>query len=611
MSARTLRIGDVDVDDPFRLPPELITQTMAVCGIRGSGKTVTVAVIVEELLKLGHQVVVIDPTDVWWGLKSSADGQAAGFPVVVLGGEHGDLPLAADSGRAIADFVVNSGTSVVLSLRHLRKGPQRTFVTDFAEQLYHRKGEAAHRVPIFVVIDEASTYVPQKVMGTDARMVGAIEDLVRKGRASGIGVALIDQRPASVNKDVLTQLEVLVCHRITSPQDRKALDEWIRQHDTQGGRDTFLSDLPALPQGAAWFWSPSLDVFSRVQVRMRETFDSSKTPKLGEAPPVPDRLAEVDLEALREQLEAAVAEAAANDPKTLNKRIAELEAQVAAGGSAPIDNGALDRARADGFAKGEAHAAGMYAELARQVREREAHVAASVQTINAAVASITTAANSLGAAATVPATFAETMAPLGSRPPVTPAATSPDSTTARPQSRRRSSPGQSPGGQPRIDSHQRILNAIAELNALGIAEPSRKQVGMLAGYNLSSGSGAAHVAALREAGRVEIPSPGVLVLTDAGREIASSEGAPRRRKDLHDRVFAKLTDGERRILEHLITLYPESAARSDVGSAVFYNLSSGTGAAHVARLIALDFAEIPKPGLLRVSDLLFPKGLKP
>lgn len=95
---------------------------------------------------------------------------------------------------------------------------------------------------------------------------------------AGIGLALVDQRPASLNKNILTQVEVFVSHRITFPQDRKAHDKWVRQHDTVGHRREYLEGLPSLACGAAWFWSPALDVFDLVRVRMRETYDSSKTP---------------------------------------------------------------------------------------------------------------------------------------------------------------------------------------------------------------------------------------------------------------------------------------------------------------------------------------------
>ena len=43
-------------------------------------------------------------------------------------------------------------------------------------------------------------------------------------------------------------------------------------------------------------------------------------------------------------------------------------------------------------------------------------------------------------------------------------------------------------------------------------------------------------------------------------------------------------------------------------AAVNLNLSGGTGSTYVGKLTTLNFAEIPSPGTLRASDLLFPEG---
>lgn len=329
-----LQIGHFGTDG-FVLPSDVQSQTVAVLGIRGSGKSHTATVIAEELLAAGSQAIIIDPTDVWWGLRSSRDGKSDGFPILLLGGPRGDIPLDDTDGAVIADFLVEQRASAVLSLRHLRKAGQRRFVTDFSEQLYHRKGEVAHRTPLMLAIDECDAFVPQKVMGAEARCVGAIEDLVRRGRAAGIGVILISQRAACVNKDVLTQLELLIAHRHTSPQDRKALQEWIRAHDVDDREAEFMAQLASLPRGEAYFWSPGwLDVFQRVAVRERRTYDSSATPKPGQAAAGPRTVAQVDLEALKAKLAKVTERASAPERPTVDEsayeaRIADYRTRLA------------------------------------------------------------------------------------------------------------------------------------------------------------------------------------------------------------------------------------------------------------------------------------------
>ncbi len=92
-------------------------------------------------------------------------------------------------------------------------------MTDFAERLYHR-----NRDPLHLVLDGADAFAPQRTDPGGQRLLGAIEDLVRRGRARGIGLTMISQRPAVLNKDILAQAEVLIALRMTGPRDVAAID---------------------------------------------------------------------------------------------------------------------------------------------------------------------------------------------------------------------------------------------------------------------------------------------------------------------------------------------------------------------------------------------------
>jgi hypothetical protein len=321
----------LQISDELSLPLEAVTQTFAILGVRGSGKTNTGVVLFEEMLKAGQQGCVLDPTDAWYGIRSAQDGKSEGFKVYVFGGEHGDLPLTgtAGEGTTMAEFLVETGSSVVFSLRHLSISEQRRFAQEFAERLYELKGKSANRTPLHIFVDEADEFVPQRIPHGFERMFGAYDRLVRRGRSSGMGLTLISQRPQVLNKDVLSQCETLICHRLLHKLDRTAVEAWIEAHDTEGQGDTFMAALASLERGTAWVWSPSwLNVFKQVPVRFRETFDSSFTPKAGEKPKTATRLAEVDLEALKGKLAATIEKVKADDPKELRKKIAELERQL-------------------------------------------------------------------------------------------------------------------------------------------------------------------------------------------------------------------------------------------------------------------------------------------
>lgn len=318
----------IRISDSLTLPAEAVTETFAVLGKRGSGKTNTAVVLVEELVAAKLPVCVVDPVGVWWGLRAGADGdKRGGLPITIIGGEHGDVPLEETAGRELAAFVVQEHAQVVLDLSLLRKGAQTRFMTDFAEEVYRLKAIA--RDPLHIVVDEADAYAPQRTGPEGARLLGAMEDLIRRGRSRGIGMTLITQRPAVLNKNVLTQAEVLVVLKLTAPQDHAAIDEWVRANADETQRKKVASSLASLPVGTAWFWSPGwLNVFERVKVRARRTFDSSATPKPGQRAVTPRELAHVDLDALKKRIAATVEKVKSDDPKVLRARIAELERQL-------------------------------------------------------------------------------------------------------------------------------------------------------------------------------------------------------------------------------------------------------------------------------------------
>jgi hypothetical protein len=281
--APSLRIGRGP--DGFRLPIDAVTQTFALLARRGQGKSHTASVLIEEMAGLGLPVIAIDPVGALWGLSRGRDGVSSGLEgITVLGGDHGEEPIALPEARAVAAMVLDrvQDGPIVLDVSHLRIDDQKVFVRHFLEELFHLQGMEGRRMPLHLVVDESDMFAPQMPMGEiDRNCLNALEACVRRGRSRGIGVTLISQRSSVVNKNVLTQTECLIVFQTTSPQDRDAIDEWIRMHGDASRRKILLQSLAKLPRGTAWIWSPAwLKCFERVKIRQRRTFDSSATPKV-------------------------------------------------------------------------------------------------------------------------------------------------------------------------------------------------------------------------------------------------------------------------------------------------------------------------------------------
>jgi hypothetical protein len=563
------------IADNFALPAEAVTQTFAILGIRGSGKTNTGVVIAEELLAAGQQVVIIDPVDVWWGLKSSRDGRTGGFPVPVIGGDHSDVPLDGAAGAVLADFVVDARASVILSLRHLSMGDQRRFAADFAKRLYDRKGSAQHRSPLMLIVDEADEFVPQRIPHGHEATFGAFDRLVRRGRSSGIGITLISQRAQVINKDVLSQMETLVGMRVLHKLDRKALEAWTEAHDTEGHQEEFLSSLASLSRGEAWIWSPSwLGVFQRIQIRARKTFDSSATPKAGEKIAPPKELAPIDLEQLRERMSAQIAKAEADDPRKLRARIAQLEteARKKAPAAADLSNAELNSIATRGYDSG--YIAGVAAEHARLVGQ-----------ICAARDIIKTAVKDLVDGATDSTSLPRPPRPS---PPAQPRQPAQHVTEARP--RVNGSGKVSRGGR-------RILTALAQFG-----ESADTKVGALSGLVPSAGHFGNVLSELRAAGLIE-GERSALRITDGGLNTLGSYDPLPTGRELHAWWLARLPKGAGEILEELIRAYPRSLSDQEIGERIGKVATAGHFGNMLSELRKRELIVGPRSGLRASEDL--------
>lgn len=552
----------------LELPAEIAGQTVALVGIRGSGKTNTAGVVAEELLDRHQPIVVLDPTDAWWGLRT-------GYPVFIFGGPHGDIPLAETDGKVLAEFVVTEQVPLILSLRHLRKNAQRRFVTEFCEELYHLKGKDEYRSPLTVFIDEAPLFIPQRVIGEVARTVGAVEDLISRGRNSGFGVVLISQRPATINKDVLSQADTILSHRLTSPQDRKALGEWIEENATIEEYKSVLSSLATLKTGEAWVWAPSVDVIRRVQIRKRRTFDSSAAPKVGQSVKPPKELTEIDLAKLKGKLAATIEKAKADDPKMLRAKVTQLEQAL------KMEQGRVP-------SKVEiVNVPLIKDEDLNRLENAVAAISASAQSLSAAIGHWKQAIS----VRHVPTR------PDVSRPVPTRTHTSP-------------SVRHDYEAQVMTDVSQRILDALAELSVLGVEQPERVQVAFLANYsNLNSKGFVNAIGSLRSAGLIDYPTQGCIVLTAEGKDKANFPSRPRSSEELQQRVLSLLGGVHGRVLEPLLSVYPDPMPRQDLAAKAGYtNLNSKGFVNAIGRLRSLGFIDYPSTGYVVANPVLFIGG---
>lgn len=590
---RKLRIAE-----NLTLPLEAATETFAILAKRGAGKTYTAKVMTEELLKAGVPTVVVDPLGVWWGLRAGADGNpAGGLPITILGGDHGDAPLNDGAGETVADLVVNERIPLVLDLSLMRKAEARRFMLAFADRLYHRNREAVH-----LMVDEADAFAPQRPQKGAEALLGSMEDLVRRGRARGIGITLISQRSAVLNKDVLTQAEVLIVLRTIAPQDRNAVETWVEVHGDRELYHEVLSTLHTLELGEAWIWSPAwLGILKRVQIRKARTFDSSSTPKAGAKVKAPRKLTPVDLEALEVSMAETIEEAKASDPAELRRRVAALTAEVERAHERGF-NEALERAKADPPKRLEVPILVDADHLTDAVRAATEYAKGADKVHGALVEALERTTAGLAHAVELVEKIGDGMVQTDPTHLVPQRYTTPTeraelSERAKERARVDISEKAASDGAPLVAGARRMLHVIAT-NPGGLTEG---QVATLAKVKRSTGTWYTYRSRLTGAGLV-VAENGRLRPTEAGIAAAGAP-APVTGEEHRSTWRERLTGGARRMFDELLKVYPDAVHDDDLSARAGVKRSTGTWYTYRSRLVSNGLAEETSGGL-RATDVI-------
>jgi hypothetical protein len=551
------------------IPDAALDDRLAFIGTSGAGKTYSAGTAVEKLLHAKARVVVVDPLGVWWGLRLTADGERAGFPLVIFGGAHGDLPLTEHAGSLIGETAATMGESCIIDLSGLpSKAAERRFMLAFLDAIY-RKADPTKIDPFHIVFDEADLWAPQR--SSEPMLQSRMEEIVRRGRVKGFIPWLITQRPAVLSKDVLSQADGLIAFKLTASQDRDAIGAWIEgQADRVQGKE-ILASLPAMQRGEGVVWIPGRGVLETATFPTKVTFDSSRTPKRGEVRRE-RALKPLDLSKLQTQLSKLEEETKASDPKSLKAEIARLTRElgkVQAAAAAP-DQEALDaayrRGKVDGYAEG--------------VKDGGATVApllAALGPLELAIAHLRGEAPKIEA--------------WSARPPKGPrAAPSP-----RPAPAPVTTDGSVPAGC------AKPLAALAGVYPAGMTEP---QWATAAGYKRSGGTWGTYKSRLRGAGLIETKDGRWFATAAGAQAVGDVEMPPAPGPDLVRWWAAKLP-GTSRMAELLIEAGPTGLDRETLAQRLHMSAAGGSFGTYLSRLASPGLIE-RRGGVVRLSPDVMP-----
>ena len=313
----------LDIDLEHNLPftvNRLRGASVTILGRKGTGKSTTLRVLIEELLEQRRACVIVDPQDEYYTLGERYDIIVAGRTT------HARVPLDPAKAGALAEFSLTHNVPVVLSLKKYADEERFELLKNFFTRLWELEEDA--RKLYFLFLEEAHVYLPQ--VGTTP-VFGILSDIFLQGRKNGLATFLATQRSQKIHKDTISQSEVYFLHRVSHPKDVEVYEDLlprpakeVRALNSQLRKGSAIvmyeEDLPAEASDEV-----AMERVTRVQVRRSRTYHAGATPTFESSEPIV--LRPLDGALLRE-LRTLLAEAEPGDsPKEreLLCRIREME----------------------------------------------------------------------------------------------------------------------------------------------------------------------------------------------------------------------------------------------------------------------------------------------
>jgi len=136
------------------------------------------------------------------------------------------------SGKASFDALLEPGSINVIDLSGYghEPGVKSAIVASLARALYdirveaRRKETCSRESPlVWMFIDEAHMFMDASAGSRACRVLA--NEWLRQGRQPGLSLVLATQRPSALGRDVLSQADLIICHRLTLKDDVQALEE--------------------------------------------------------------------------------------------------------------------------------------------------------------------------------------------------------------------------------------------------------------------------------------------------------------------------------------------------------------------------------------------------
>ncbi|HDN83439.1 MAG TPA: ATP-binding protein [Candidatus Altiarchaeales archaeon] len=170
-----------------------------------------------------------------------------------------------------AKDLVKEGQATIINLKGSELFIQQLIVAKLAKDLFDAL-KLGKIPPFFFLIEEAHNFCPERGFG-DTLASQIIRNIASEGRKFGFYLCVVSQRPARVDKNVLSQCNTQIILKVTNPNDLKAISQSI-----EGFTSGMEEEIKQLSVGQALVVGECVEQPIIVNVRARETKHMAITP---------------------------------------------------------------------------------------------------------------------------------------------------------------------------------------------------------------------------------------------------------------------------------------------------------------------------------------------
>ncbi|MCX9075269.1 MAG: ATP-binding protein [Candidatus Methanoperedens sp.] len=160
--------------------------------------------------------------------------------------------------------LIREGRASIIDMKGVNPDLQAMIVAKLCSDLFEAR-KLNTVPPLMLVIEEAHNFCPEKGFGGTVSS-DILRTIASEGRKFGLGLMVISQRPARVDKNILSQCNTQIIMKVTNPNDLLAISKGL-----EGISSEVVDDIKRITPGVAMIVSTYIERPILVDIRTRKS----------------------------------------------------------------------------------------------------------------------------------------------------------------------------------------------------------------------------------------------------------------------------------------------------------------------------------------------------